>query len=322
MKMKGACVLCVLMIFLGIGFNAAAGEGDPISVVVVNSYHWGYPWSDGIVQGIEDVMIGYNIDLTHLQMDTKRNAGEQFKKEAAKKVQAWIQANKPELIIAVDDNASKYVIAPYYKNSYPPVVFCGVNWDASEYGFPCRNVTGMVEITPVTKILAQLKPHAKGSTIGFLGPDTLSSRKEAENIEKYLNLKLVKYFSKDASDWKKGFAQLQNRADMLLLDSDGGLYAEKAAELRSFALANTKIPAGTAFDFMAPYALIAYCKSPEEQGRWAAQTAVKILKGASPSSIPIAQNQEADLIINMPIAKKLGVTFPYDLLSTAERIIE
>ena len=54
-------------------------------------------------------------------------------------------------------------------------------------------------------------------------------------------------------DWKKGFLKLQNQVDMMILDSDSGLYNDKADELRAFVLANTKIPTGSAYDFMAPW---------------------------------------------------------------------
>jgi hypothetical protein len=31
---------------------------------------------------------------------------------------------------------------PFFKNASLPFVFCGINWDSTEYGLPCENVTG------------------------------------------------------------------------------------------------------------------------------------------------------------------------------------
>ena len=49
-------------------------------------------------------------------------------------------------MIASDDNAQKYLVVPYLKGTQVPVIFNGVNWDASAYGFPTSNVTGMIEV--------------------------------------------------------------------------------------------------------------------------------------------------------------------------------
>ena len=128
----------------------------------------------------------------------------------------------------------------------------------------------MEEVTPILQIIEQLQDHAKGTRIGFIGPDVLTARKEAENYKKVFQYEIDGYFAKDFEDWKKGFIELQGKVDMLIIDTDGGLYQDKAQELKSFTEANTKIPTGSAYDFMAPYALISYGKVAEEQGGWSA----------------------------------------------------
>ena len=123
-----------------------------------------------------------------------------------------------------------------------PFVFCGVNWDDSGYGFPAKNVIGMIEVTPVPQLLEQLQVYAKGDWIGFLAPELLTAKKEAANYRKVFGLNITEYYAKDFEDFKKGFLKLQGQVDMLLLDSDGGLYKDHADELKAFVEANTKIP--------------------------------------------------------------------------------
>jgi hypothetical protein len=101
-------------------------------------------------------------------MDTKRHSDESFKIEAAKQAKAEIESVKPDVVIAADDNASKYLVAEYYKDAVIPFVFCGVNWDAAVYGYPYNNATGMVEVTPVPQLVDQLQKVAKGNRVGFL----------------------------------------------------------------------------------------------------------------------------------------------------------
>ncbi|MCP4577871.1 MAG: hypothetical protein GY846_16480 [Deltaproteobacteria bacterium] len=80
-----------------------------------------------------------------------------------------------DVVIAADDNASKYLIKPFYKDAGLPFVFCGVNWDASNYGFPYRNVTGMIEVAGAKELVKILQGYAKGSRVALLADDTLSS---------------------------------------------------------------------------------------------------------------------------------------------------
>jgi ABC-type uncharacterized transport system substrate-binding protein len=311
-----------LFLILCVSSLGAAADLKGKKVLFIDSYHEGYDWSDGITKGVKQVLDGKGIELKIVRMDTKRNGDEEFKKQAGEKAKAAIDEFKPDVVIAADDNASKYVIVQYYKDSALPFVFCGVNWDAAVYGFPWKNVTGMVEVSPIPQLLDQLKPFAKGSRIGFLGPDNETARKEADAYKKVFGMQMVEHFAKDYEDWKKGFEALQATSDMLLVESDGGLYKDKAADMKAFVEANSKIPSGTAYDFMAPFALIGFAKIADEQGAWAADAALKILGGAEPSSIAIAKNKEGKLIINTRIAKTLNGNLPFELIQSAALVIE
>jgi len=149
-------------------------------VLYVDSYNQGFPWSDGITAAIEDVMKGQDVTLRIIRMDTKRNPSDDFKKAAALKVKAMIESFRPNVVIASDDNASKFVIVPYYKNARLPFVFCGVNYSADAYGFPYDNVTGMVELPPAIKLIYSLKYFKRISKVGYLAADTLTERKDGE----------------------------------------------------------------------------------------------------------------------------------------------
>jgi len=291
-------------------------------VLFVDSYHEGYAWSDGIAEGVQKTLEGTGVELKIVRMDTKRNTGDAFKKEAAAKVKATIEAFKPDVVIVADDNASKYLVVPYFKDADLPFVFCGVNWDAAVYGYPYKNVTGMLEVTPTPQILEQLRPYAKGDRMGMIAPDIATARKEADNYRKIFGYEVTDYYAKDFEDWKKGFTELQGKVDMLILESDGGLYKDHADEMKAFVEANTRIPTGTAYDFMSSYALLTYAKVAQEQGIWSAETALRILDGTSPAEIPLVKNEKGVLIINIRIAKKIGAEIPFEILESADKVIE
>ncbi len=280
-------------------------------ILHIDSYHAGFDWSDGIVQGVRDVLEKSEVELKVVHMDTKRNASEEFIKSAALKVKAVIDKFKPDVVIASDDNASKYLIVPYYKNTDLPVVFCAVNWDASVYGFPCKNVTGMVEVALISEIIKHLKRYAKGSSIGFIAADRLSAKKEYQYHRKLLNIGYTQaYFAKNFQEWKTLFLKLQDEVDMAIMLNHVGIIGWNAGQAQTLVENHIKIPMGARNSWDMPFSLIGIVNIPEEQGAWAARAALKILEGVPPSKIPLTRNKQGKLFFNPRIGKKLGITKP------------
>ena len=310
--------------------NADLISAEQKKMFYVNSYHQGYQWSDDIEKGLLKALdilenpdgtydtSGSDVELKVFRMDTKLNQSEAFIKQAALKAKAIIDEWKPDIVVASDDNASKYLIAPYYKNAATPFVFCGLNWDASIYGFPASNVTGMVEIEPVLQTIEILKEYAKGDRIGFIGVKGITGQKIVDTYVKKLGINISdgKLIS-DFSEWKKEYLRLQDSVDMILWLNPIGITGWDSELAEEFILENTKIPTGATSDNNKRFAMVGIVKIAEEQGWWSGKTALRILDGKSPADIPVVTNKESRVYLNMPLAKRLGIKFPMELIEKA-----
>jgi len=303
--------------FAGLGI---AQETDGKKVLFIDSYHEGYPWSDGITNGVVSVLEDNNITFKIHRMDTKRNRGTENFEKAALVAKELIETYQPDVVIATDDNASKYLIVPYFKDADLPFVFAGVNWDAAQYGYPFKNVTGMVEVNAVNELLELISQMTDGGErLGVLTTTVPTGYQETNYIKKIFGLEFVQeIYVITFEDWKQAYADLQDQVDILLIGNNAGIPEWDHENAKDFVLEHAKIPSGTVYEHIAPYAMIGYTKVPEEQGEWAAKTALKIMAGTSPSDIPITKNEKGNLYVNTRIADKLKIKIPTDILEVAK----
>ncbi|MBU0988513.1 MAG: hypothetical protein KKH68_14780, partial [Proteobacteria bacterium] len=305
--------------------DAQTGKDLIPKILVIHSYHPEFGWTSGIHAGLRSFFEDKDIrvELKVIYMDTKRHTSETFKKKAALKAKKIIEAWKPDVVIASDDNASKYLIAPYFKNTDLPFVFCGINWDASIYGFPCRNVTGMIEVGLIPQLIEVLSTYAKGTRIGFLAYASLTSRKDAERYKTFYNIELSEKYVETFEAFKKAYADFQEQTDMLIISGDlAGMSDWNMQEAKHFAEKTTTIPSGTIQPPIIFCTLIGYTSVAEEQGEWAAETALRIINGEKPVDIPMVQNKKAKVYLNMTLAKKLGIKFPMELIERSTFVEE
>ena len=310
-------------LFLLLVFSAslAAAQHLPFAgkkVMLVNSYHHGYDWSDGIARGVHRVLDAQGVVVQEIWMDTKRNASVSFKKQAALAAKKQIQQWQPDLIIAADDNASKYLIMPYFKNSKTPVVFCGVNWDASVYGYPYKNATGMEEVSLIDALVKELKRYAHGDRIGILTGTVLSDRKNVTHFRKKLGVKFDQEVYVDSfAEWRKQFITLQHQVDLLIMENSSSIRAWDNAQAEKIVLEHTQVPTGSTQPGMVRFTLLNYSQVPSEQGVYAASTALRIFGGENPGNIAIVNNERAKVWVNLKVAQKLGIIFPLSILKNA-----
>ena len=68
--------------------------------------------------------------------------------------------------------------------------------------------------------------------------------------------------------------------------------------------------------------MLAYGTSLEATARRAAGLVHRILEGAKPGDLPIERASEPELIVNLKVARDLGVEVPPEVLAQANEVIE
>src|SRR3712207_5268391 len=258
-------------------------------VLHIDSYHQGNEWNDRIVAALRDTLKEKNVELRVFYLDTKRRPAEKHIQEAVLDAKRVIEEFKPDVVTTSDDPAAQHLVMPHLRDASIPVVFCGLNWDASAYGLPYRNTTGMVEVSPIPQIVRLLRRNARGPRLGFLSEDTDVKRKELTYHEQLFGITYEKtYFVSSHAAWKAAFLRAQQEVDMLMILGVGAVSDWDAADAKRLAEERSEIPSGTDFEWLTAVSLLGVVKSPEEQGRWAAQAALRILEGIPPSDIPLS----------------------------------
>jgi putative ABC transport system substrate-binding protein len=124
-----------------------------------------------------------------------------------------------------------------------------------------------------------------------------------------------------AQDIATAFESLNPQADALYVVQDAVVIANRTA-IVAFALTRRLPTIFSAREFVQAGGLLSYGPNYPGVFRRAADYVDKIMRGAKPSDLPIEQPTKFDLVINLTIARALGVTIPQKLLALADEVIE
>lgn len=311
--------LGVLMLLIP---SAGCRTGERAEILYINSYHAGYGSSDEVMAGIEETLPRSRVRLTTFFMDSKRHP-ELVESKAAEALRQ-IERVPPDVIIASDDNAVKFVVVPHFRDGPIPCVFCGVNWTCEQYGLPTPNVTGMLEILPVRETVQALRgSFPDAARLVVLSENTTSeqtNRKVLVPIFADLGLTTDYLLVDTYEQWKEQFRRANAEADMIFLPTNGAIKGWDEPDAKAFVAREIRVPVFTCDDFMMPYAVFGLTKIAREQGEWAAQAALSILGGESPGQFAITRNSRTEAWINRALARKVGFRPGSELLRRARSL--
>ena len=177
------------------------------------------------------------------------------------------------------------------------------------------------------EVLHQLAP--KAVSIGVLvnpnapAVNVKSQVRDLELAAKALGLRLRVVNVGSEAEASAAFATLAGeRADAVFITADG-LFATQLRDPFVDLAARHRLPAMSGYrDFVTGGGLICYTSSVFDAGRQAGVYAGRILKGAQPGDLPVTQPTKFELIINLTVAKVLGLKLSEAFLLRADEVIE
>jgi putative ABC transport system substrate-binding protein len=213
-----------------------------------------------------------------------------------------------------------------------PIVFANVAFPeesglVGSYARPGGNITGVAFTGPEygkrLELLKEANPRITRVALMY-NPDnrgSVQALKETRRWARDLRLTLEPHELRGPADFEPVFAAIARARPHALMTTADPFLASYAGRIVAFA-AKHRLPAMyPGREFVAAGGLMFYGGSIPEVYRRAAIYVDRILKGAKPGDLAVEEPIKFDMVINLRVAKALGLTMPQSLLLRADEVI-
>jgi len=305
---------------------AARGQQQTVALVgLLTASGQDDRWLGALRQGLKETgyIEGRNLAIKH------RSADGHFDRVPA--LAAELVADPAALIIAIAPSAA---LAAKAATATIPIVFL-TGADPVELGLvsnlsrPDGNLTGVNFLvkTLAAKRLELLRELVPGTTlIGFLSnPTNPASEAEIRDVQaasRALGLQLQILHANSERNIETAFASFAQQHINAILVAGDSFFLSRRDQLIAAAASHAIPTSYQVREFVAAGGLISYGTEPMDAYRLAGVYAGRILKGETPTDLPVQQSVKFELVINVKTAKALGLTVPDKLLAIADEVIE
>ena len=174
------------------------------------------------------------------------------------------------------------------------------------------------------ELLHELVPHA--TRVAMLwNPVNAASRalvQAARQATGSLGLTLLSDEAGRPEDLPQAFeAIVEQKPDALIIDTDALILSHRTIIIEFAAVHGLPAMYGLR-EFVDEGGLISYGPSPFDVWRRVAGYVDKILKGTKPADLPVQQPTKFELVVNLNVVRKLGLTIPPSILARVDEVIE
>jgi putative tryptophan/tyrosine transport system substrate-binding protein len=213
-----------------------------------------------------------------------------------------------------------------------PIVFAGGGDPVGlgliqSFARPGGNVTGVtnldLELGPKRlEIFKEMIPGLKRVLFPYSATDaySVSEAKAYRDAARHLKIVLIEKAVRTEDEVKAVLTKLK-KGDIHGILSPRPMTSNIPGYVRE-AGSQSSMPTMFAATFFAENGgLASYTPDSYESGRMAARLVHKILKGDGPGEIPVEANHKIELVINLKVAKALGIKIAPEVLARANRVI-
>lgn len=318
----------IIMVLVAVAFLFLAGvsvgfASEPpligISKIVA------HPALDALEKGVQD---GVRLTFPNAKFDLQNANGEI---STAASIAQKFKAEKVSVAVGIATPTAQALVNTV-KNS--PVVFCAVT-DPVGAGLVAstekgeKNVTGTSDMTPVREQIQFLNRIKKIKTLGHVycsgESNAVSLARIARKVCHELGIKFVETTVTNSSEVKQAVQTIAGRVDGIYLSNDNIVFSALSAV--TAVAKKHKIPVMSADPSSAETndVLAAWGFDYYKMGKVTGRLVARILKGEKCENIPtvfMTDPSDVNLLINTDVAKELGLTFPDDVVKSANTIIK
>lgn len=313
-------VFCLGILLTGsFSFPSFSYALEKKNVLVLNSYHQGFKWTDdmnrGILTSLDPVRAGTRIYLEY--MNTKWVQGAPYFKELARLLLIKYAKARIDLIICTDNDALEFLL-DYRDEIFGkiPVVFCGVNYFKEEDLKGKPFYTGVSETAELKdSIDAALRLHPGTKHIFVINDNNTPGRKVYNELKKLVPRyqEKVRFTFEQSSELDEIVADVSKlSADTLIFYTF--FYGDPATryyennESISLIAEHARVPIYGAWDFNLGFGMVGgKLTSGYDQGVVAGKMGLRVLGGESTETIPVVYKNPARYMFDYRQLKRFGI---------------
>jgi len=310
-------LICLFFVML----SAVGHSAEKKQILILNSYHKGYSWTDGLVKGIEKTLTEKIEDFEILieYMDTKRINTDEYKEAFFRLMKMKYTKINLDIIIVSDDNAFRFA-AKYHRSLFgnTPMVFVGVNhFIPSMIDGHEEQITGIVQDADIPATLnTALKLHPNTTQVAVICDATPTGqayiRQAAAAESQFETLKFIYLDGTEltTSEMLARLSSLPNNSIALLciwLKGKDGVFVPWERGYPDISK-NSPVPLYGVLDSMLQYGILGgKVQSGEYHGAEAAKIALKLLESKKVTDIPVRLESPNTYMFNYQQLKRWNI---------------
>ncbi|MFW6180843.1 MAG: ABC transporter substrate-binding protein [Spirochaetota bacterium] len=317
-------VVVLLAATAAVAFGAGQKAEEEVPLIGISKIV-SHPALDAVEQGIQDQLADmgyqakYDLQNANGEVSTAASIANKFKSERVDIAVGIATPTAQALVNALSDTTVVFT-------AVTDPVGAGLVESLQRSG---PNVTGISDMTPVRE---QIEFLNRVTPIKRLGHVYTSSEANAVTLAEMareacgeLGIQFVEATITNSAEVKQATQTIAGRVDGIYVSTDNTVVSALSA-LTEVAMGQG-IPVMSAdpssaeqFDVLAAWGFDYY-----KMGRATGRLIAELLEGADPAGIPtrfMTEPEDIDLLINMDVAAKLGLSFPQDVIESASTIVK